>query len=73
MINYKNLSSNIPIINYDTMALTVVGYELKFALDFENPDLNEVISRCEKNNWPYKIIDGGNRQKHLWIKGWIRE
>jgi len=36
MIDYKNLTSSRPTINYDTTILTVDGYELKFSLDFEN-------------------------------------
>ena len=72
MIDYKNLTSSRPTINYDTTILTVDGYELKFSLDFENPDLKEVIDRCQKNNWPYKIVDDG-RQRHVWIKGWVKE
>lgn len=73
MIDYKNLTHSRPTINYDTTALTIEGYELKFALDFENSDLQEVIDRCKKNKWPYKVIDGESRQKHIWIKGWRRE
>ncbi|MBT5016797.1 hypothetical protein HN748_01315 [Candidatus Peregrinibacteria bacterium] len=73
MIDYPNLTASRPSINYDTTALTIQGYELKFALDFENPTLQEVIEKCEKHNWPYKILDGDGRQKHIWIKGWIRE
>ena len=73
MIDYKNLTNDKPNINYDTTSLTADGYKLKFALDFENPNLQEVIKRCEENNWPYKIVDGEGRQKHVWIKGWTKE
>lgn len=73
MIDYANLTTSQPTIDYDTTVLTNEGYELKFALDFENPDLQEVISRCDKYNWPYKVKDTVGRQKHLWIKGWIKE
>ncbi len=73
MIDYKNLTVDRPIINYDTTEFTIQGYELKFALNHENSDLQEVINKCEKNNWRYKIVDGIGRQKHLWIKGWIQE
>ena len=73
MINYANLTTSRPSINYDTTALTNEGYELKFALDFENPDIQAVIKRCKKYNWSYKILDGDGRQKHIWITGWIKE
>ena len=73
MIDYRNLVSDKPNINYDTTSLTIQGYELRFALDFENPDLKEVINLCEKNNWPYEIVNGVGRQKHIWIKGWMEK
>lgn len=73
MIDYKNLTSSQPITNYDTTTLTNEGYKLEFDLDFENSDLQEVINQCDENNWPYKIVDGGGRQKHIWIKGWVKE
>jgi len=73
MINYANLTTSRPIINYDTITLTSEGYELKFALDFGNSDLQKIIDRCKKNNWPYKIVKGVGEQSHVWIKGWIRE
>lgn len=73
MIDYRNLTSDRPTINYDTTALTVEGYDLKFTLDFENPNLQEVINRCKENKWLYKIVDGDGRQKHVWIKGWMRK
>lgn len=71
MINYENLATDRPVINYDTTPLTIEKYELKFALDFENPTFKEVINQCEKNNWQYKVVDGSGRQKHIWIKGWV--
>lgn len=73
MIDYKNLASNRPTINYDTTTLTIEKYELRFVFDFENPDLQEVIERCKRSGWPYKIVNGDNGQKHIWIKGWEME
>lgn len=72
MIDDTSLINNQTIINYDTTPLTIEKYELKFALDFGNPDLQEIIKHCEKNNWPYKIINSDGRQKHIWIKGWAK-
>ena len=73
MIDYEKLSGSKPTVNYDTINLTTKGYELKFSLDSENPELQEVINRCEDHSWPYKIIDGEGQQKHAWIKGWVKE
>ncbi len=73
MIDYENLTNIVPYINYDTTNLTNEGYELKFILDFKNPDLQKIIDRCEETNLLYKIMGSDGRQKHVWIKGWINE
>ena len=68
MINYRNFTTSRPTIDYDTTNFTNEGYELKLAVDFEDPSLQETINRCKKYNWPYKIVDGFGKQKHIWIK-----
>lgn len=70
MIDYANLTSKRPYINYDTTLLTNAGYELKFALDPSNPAYEQVIQECKNKNLPYQIKDGEGAQKHIWIKGW---
>ncbi len=70
MIDYSGLASDKPNVTYDASELEKEGFEIKFALDPQNPVYQQVIDECNKQNLPYKIIDGEGKQKHIWIKGW---
>lgn len=70
MIDYSKLANNKPNVTYDTSGFMKEGLELKFALDPQNPIYQQVIDECTKYNFPYKLMDGEGKQKHIWIKGW---
>lgn len=70
MIDFSGLANGKLNITYNTSELEKEGFELKFALDPENPVFKQVIDECLKQNVVYKTIDGEGCQKHIWIKNW---
>lgn len=68
MIDYSKLSGDSPNFQYDTAWLKSQGYKFRAAYDFENPDLEEELSMIQKSNIPYKVLNGEDRQKDVWVK-----
>ncbi len=70
MVDYSGLANSNPNVTYATSRLKTEGFELKFAVDPRNPVYQQVIDECAKQSLPYKLMEGEDKQKHIWVKGW---
>lgn len=67
MVNNSFFSSEMPYMDYNPESLELDGYNLEYALDPRNEQLQEIIANYKQNRVPIKIIENQRGQTHLWV------